>query len=77
MSQMSPNVFYEILSANPYMSWVSAYKYGALTHGQVKYRVQSWIRNLGPKCSCPNANYKEWLVWMHFHHDGSFEHILR
>lgn len=69
--------FYRNLSGSPYGGWVSAYQRGTLTRGQVKYRVQSWIREFGTNKNHPTASYKEWLGWMHVNHDNSFDHILR
>lgn len=69
--------FYEDLSGSPYWGWVSAYKRGTLTRGQVKYRVQNWIRVFGKNNYHPTVSYKEWLVWMTENHEKNlFDHIL-
>jgi hypothetical protein len=68
--------FYENLSGSPYISWVCAFKRGALTYGQVKYRVRGWIRELGKNRGRPTVSYQEWLEWMKENHDNSYDHIL-
>ena len=69
--------FYKNLSGSPYFGWVNAYQRGCLTKGQVKYRVQSWIRMGRDKGALPTVSYKEWLEWMKYHHDNAFDHILK
>ena len=59
-----------------YISWVCAFKRGALTYGQVKYRVRGWIRELGKNRGRPTVSYQEWLEWMKENHDNSYDHIL-
>ena len=68
--------FYENLSGSPYAGWVYAYERGVFTRGQVKYRVQGWIRELGKNLHHPTVCYKEWLEWMNSNHNNSFPHIL-
>jgi len=68
--------FYRNLSDSIYLGWVSAYQRGTLTRGQVKNRVQGWIRKFGTNKNHPTASYKEWVRWMHKNHDNSFDHIL-
>jgi hypothetical protein len=70
-----PDSFYKHMR-HAYLGWVCSYQRGGLTSGQVRYRVQSFIRALGTKKICPDANYKDWLMWMKLNHDNSFDHIL-